>query len=126
MPLPVSLKFCRSHLSPAIRSSLCRSTPPPQRTGRDPAHSEFLRDRLKKNSKQCSSIAKLKRKRRSYQVEAEKTSLPSSRRASCLRYACQFLRALIMFCPNLLRFTRPCSAHELFEVTKFDRECRFV
>ena len=38
---------------------------------RDFAHSEFLRDRLKKNSKQCSSLAKLKRKRRSYQVEAE-------------------------------------------------------
>src|SRR5215471_1856400 len=30
---------------------------------RDFAHSEFLRDRLKKNSKQCSSMAKLKRKR---------------------------------------------------------------
>src|ERR1700756_5232921 len=43
-----------------IRSSLCRSTLRPQRTGRDFAHSEFLRDRLKKNSKQCSSIAKLK------------------------------------------------------------------
>ena len=39
--------------SPAIRLSLCRSTPWPQRTGRDFAHSEFLRDRLKKNSKQC-------------------------------------------------------------------------
>src|ERR1700745_1869499 len=60
MPLPVSLKSCRSRPSPAIRSSLCRSTPRPRRTGRDFAHSEFLRDRLKKNSKQCSSIAKLK------------------------------------------------------------------
>ena len=58
MPLPVSLKCCRSHLSPAIRSSSCRSTPRPQRTCRDFAHSEFLRDRLKKNSKQCSSISK--------------------------------------------------------------------
>src|SRR5215469_12237762 len=59
--------------SPAIRLSLCRSTPRPQRTGRDFAHSEFLRDRLKKNSKQCSRIAKLKRKRRPYQVETEVT-----------------------------------------------------
>src|SRR5262249_30636186 len=32
------------------------------------AHSEFLRDRLKKNSKQCSSLAKLKRKRLSDQT----------------------------------------------------------
>jgi hypothetical protein len=38
--------------------------------------SEFLRDRLKKNLKQCSSIAKLRRKRLSYQVEAEEASLP--------------------------------------------------
>jgi hypothetical protein len=43
---------------------------------RDFAHSEFLRDRLKKNSKECSSMAKLKRKRRSYQVETEEASLP--------------------------------------------------
>src|SRR5262245_20422977 len=82
MPLPVSLKSCRSHRSPAIRSSLCRSTPWPQRTGLDFAHSEFLRDRLKKNSKQCSSLAKLKRKRRPFQVEAEEAS--RSRRSSCL------------------------------------------
>jgi hypothetical protein len=31
---------------------------------------------LKKNSKECSSMAKLKRKRRSYQVETEEASLP--------------------------------------------------
>jgi hypothetical protein len=48
----------------------------PQRTGLDFAHSEFLHDRLKKNWKQCSSIAKLRRKRLSYQVEAEEASLP--------------------------------------------------
>ena|SRR5438309_901522 len=63
MPLPVSLKSCRSHRSPAIRSSLCRSIPRPQRTGRDFAHSEFLRDRLKKNSKRCSSISKTQTQR---------------------------------------------------------------
>jgi hypothetical protein len=31
-----------------------------------------------------------------------------------------------MICQNLSRFTRPGGGHELFEVTKFDRECRFV
>ena len=34
------------------------------------------RDRLKKNSKQCSSMAKLRRRGRSLQVEAEAASLP--------------------------------------------------
>src|SRR5262245_26066302 len=43
---------------------------------RDFVHSEFFRNRLKKNSKQCSSMAKLKRKRRPYQVETEEASLP--------------------------------------------------
>src|SRR5262245_25193247 len=86
MPLPASLKSCRSHPSPAIRSSLCRSTLWPRRTGLDFARSEFLRDRLKKNSKQCSSLAKLKRKRRPYQVGAEEAALgPNTCRACTLR-----------------------------------------
>jgi hypothetical protein len=37
---------------------------------------------------------------------------------SCVRF--------VTICRNLSRFTRPGGGHELFEVTKFDRECRFV
>src|SRR6516165_2474268 len=62
MPLPASLKCCRGLPSPAIRSSSCRSTPRPRRAGRDFARLEFLRDRLKKSLKRCSSITKRKRK----------------------------------------------------------------
>src|ERR1700730_17626271 len=57
MHLPASLKSCRIHLSPAIRSSLCRSTPQPRTTCRGFACSAFARDRSKKNSKRCSSKA---------------------------------------------------------------------
>jgi hypothetical protein len=37
---------------------------------------------------------------------------------SCVRF--------VTICRNLSRFTRPGGGHELFEDTKFDRECRFV
>src|SRR5262249_56160385 len=48
---------CRPRRSPAIRSSLCRSTPRPRTTCRGFACSAFRRDRSKKNSKRCSSQA---------------------------------------------------------------------
>src|SRR5258706_15814517 len=57
MHLPASLKSCRTRPSPAIRSSLCRSTPQPRTTCRGFACSAFRRDRSKKNSKRCSSKA---------------------------------------------------------------------
>src|SRR5712675_1856613 len=57
MQLPASLKSCRTPHSPAIRSSLCRSTPQPRTTCRGFACSAFRRDRSKKNSKRCSSKA---------------------------------------------------------------------
>src|SRR5580704_16184166 len=57
MRLPASLKSCRTRPSPAIRSSLCRSTPQPRTTCRGFACSVFRRDRSKKNSKRCSSKA---------------------------------------------------------------------
>src|SRR5882757_5405073 len=57
MHLPASLKSCRTRLSPAIRSSLCRSTPQPPTTCRGFVCSAFRRDRSKKNSKRCSSKA---------------------------------------------------------------------
>src|SRR5712675_3648292 len=57
MHLPASLKSCRTPHSPAIRSSLCRSTPQPRTTCRGFACSAFRRDRSKKNSKRCSSKA---------------------------------------------------------------------
>ena len=38
--------------------------------------------------------------------------------SQCMRF--------ITICRNLSRFTRPGGEHGLFEVTKFDRECRFV
>src|SRR5215470_2302032 len=57
MYLPASLKSCRTRRSPAIRSSLCRSTPRPRATCRGFACSAFRRDRSKKNSKRCSSQA---------------------------------------------------------------------
>src|SRR6478672_5727812 len=57
MHSPASLKSCRTRLSPAIRSSLCRSTPQPRTTCRGSVCSAFRRDRSKKNSKRCSSKA---------------------------------------------------------------------
>src|SRR5260370_20192371 len=57
MHLPASLKSCRTRPSPAIRSSLCRSTPQPRTTCRGFACSAFRRDRSKKDSKRCSSKA---------------------------------------------------------------------
>src|SRR5712675_557871 len=57
MQLPASLKSCRTRPSPAIRSSLCRSTPQPRTTCRGFVCSAFRRDRSKKNSKRCSSKA---------------------------------------------------------------------
>src|SRR6267378_7991596 len=57
MHLPGSLKSCRTRPSPAIRSSLCRSTPQPRTTCRGFVCSAFRRDRSKKNSKRCSSKA---------------------------------------------------------------------
>src|ERR1700733_7503705 len=57
MHLPASLQSCRTRPSPAIRSSLCRSTPQPRTTCRGFTYSAFRRDRSKKNSKRCSSKA---------------------------------------------------------------------
>jgi hypothetical protein len=57
MHLPTSLKSCRARPSPAIRSSLCRSTPQPRTTCRGFVCSAFRRDRSKKNSKRCSNKA---------------------------------------------------------------------
>jgi uncharacterized protein YbjT (DUF2867 family) len=61
-PVLVRMPFAFWHAVAGLAEILPqpRSTLRPQRTGRDFAHSEFLRDRLKKNSKQCSSVAKLK------------------------------------------------------------------
>src|SRR5256885_6111734 len=53
----------RSTLFPYTTLFRSRSIPRPQRTGRDFAHSEFLRDRLKKNSNRCSSISKTQTQR---------------------------------------------------------------
>jgi hypothetical protein len=54
---PASLKNYRTRPSPAIRSSLCRSTPQPRTTCRGFTRSVFRRDHSKKNSKRCSSKA---------------------------------------------------------------------
>ena len=77
MPPPASLRSCRTRRSRAIRLSLCRSTRWSRAAGRDSVHSEFRRDRSKKNSKRCSSIQtrKLKTQMRVEPGRVE-TSLP--------------------------------------------------
>src|SRR5712664_2738281 len=80
MHLPASLKSCRTRPSPAIRSSLCRSTPQPRTTCRGFACSAFRRDRSKKNSKRCSSKANEETEQNCDRTARKKWCRPTSAR----------------------------------------------
>src|ERR1700738_3936023 len=78
MHLPASLKSCRTRPSPAIRSSLCRSTPRPRTNCRGFVCSAFHRDRSKKNSKRCSSKANEETQQNCDQTARKKWCRPTS------------------------------------------------